>query len=318
MPGGETAPSSPTRSPALPPSAPADRPPAALLALPYLVAAGWVALLFYTNISRDSFRFTREDGPLEWGTIAFFGLAAALAVAAAAASRVPMSRRQRAFLVVFALVCLAAIGEELSWAQRIFGFSPPKMAPTSVLQVGHRDTAVHNLTVKTQYFQFSIGGILFGGVLLAGLVWHGVWVPLAMRRAAPRTQGVVRSLGLFVPPLDLGILVSCLVLLVIRGRWYRHTEPNEFKELIVPFVYCFMLARVFFGTREKRDLAVSASLVLITVAWLAGSAWHFAFLAPHDPPPPKRQRTSSALHDTRHPAPPYVDTSPGASPGATR
>jgi len=257
---------------------PAARSPAALLVLPYLIAVGWVALLFYTNISGDSFRFIREDGPLEWGTVVFFGLAAALAVAAAAASRVPMTRRQRAFLVVFALVCLVAIGEELSWAQRIFGFRPPKMAESSVVQVGHRDTAVHNLTVKTRYFQFSIGGILFGGVLLAGLVWHGVWVPLAMRRAAPRTQAMVTSLGLFVPPLDLGVLVSALVLLVIRRRWFRHTEPNEFKEFIVPLVYCFMLARVFFGTRETRDLAVSVSFMLITVAWLAGSAWYFALL----------------------------------------
>lgn len=307
MPGNMTAGVSATASSAVPSIEPAARSPAALLVLPYLIAVGWVALLFYTNISRDSFRFTREDGPLEWGTIAFFGMAAALAVAAAAASRVPMTRRQRVFLVVFAVVCIAAIGEELSWAQRILGFRPPKMAPTSVVQVGHRDTAVHNLTVKTRYFQFSIGGILFGGVLLGGLIWHGVWVPLAMRRAAPRTQGMVRSLGLFVPPLDLGILVSCLVLLVIRRKWFRHTEPNEFKEFIVPFVYCFMVARVFFGTREKRDLAVSVSFMLITVAWLAGSAWYVAFLAPHNSPAPKKPRTPSALYYPHHPTLPYVE-----------
>ena len=256
----------------------APRPRLALLVLPYLMALGWVALLFYTNISRDAFRFIREDGPLEWGTIVFFALAAVLAVAAAAVSRVPMDRRQRVFLVVFAVGCLVAIGEELSWAQRIVGFRPPKMAQTSVVQVGHRDTAVHNLTIKTRYFQFSVGGVLFGGVLLGGLVWHGVWVPLAMRRNAPRTHKIVKSLGLFVPPLDLGILVSCLVLLVIRGRWFRHTEPNEFKELIVPLVYSFMLARVFFGTRQKRDRVVSLSVVAITVAWLAGSVWYFDLL----------------------------------------
>ena len=318
MPGNATAGVPATPSPAVPSIGPAARPPAALLVLPYLVAVGWVALLFYTHISRDSFRFTREDGPLEWGTIVFFGLAAALAVTAAAASRVPTTRRQRVFLVVFAFVCLAAIGEELSWAQRILGFRPPKMAESSVVQVGHRDAAVHNLTVKTRYFQFSIGGILFGGVLLAALVWHGVWVPLAMRRDAPRTQGMVRSLGLFVPPLDLGILLSCLVLLVMRRRWLRHTEPNEFKELIVPFVYCFMLARVFFGTREKRDLAVSVSFMLITVAWLAGSVWHFAFFAPDGSPAPKKQRTPSALYDPRPPTLPHAGTSPGTSRGATR
>src|SRR5687768_1920927 len=112
MPGNATAGVPAPSSSAVPSIGPATRPPAALLVLPYLIAAGWVALLFYTNISRDSFRFTREDGPLEWGAVVFFGLAAALAVAAAAASRVPTTRRQRVFLVIFAVVCLAAIGEE--------------------------------------------------------------------------------------------------------------------------------------------------------------------------------------------------------------
>lgn len=252
-----------------------------LVAVPYLIAVGWVALLFYCNSRGEPFNVSAEDGYLEWATCVFFFTTAVMALLATTVSRVPMVRRQRVFLVVFAVVCLLAIGEELSWGQRIFGFDPPTTAEDSILKVGHRDTAVHNLTIRTQYFQFSVGGMLFGGVLLAGLIWHGVWIPLAVRREAAkpveqRKRGMVEWLGIFVPPLDLGILVSALVTLVVRRRLYANTEANEYKELIVPLIYSFMLARVFFAGRDRRDVAISAGLAVVSVTWLVGSFWYYA------------------------------------------
>src|SRR5690606_41625247 len=79
-----------------------------------------------------------------------FRSTAVMAALAATVSRVPMVRRQRVFLVVFAVVCLLAIGEELSWGQRIFGFEPPTTAEDSILKVGHRRSEEHTSELQSR------------------------------------------------------------------------------------------------------------------------------------------------------------------------
>jgi len=64
----------------------------------------------------------REDALLEWLQVAAWGAALALALVLARRTR----GRECAFWVLFGVGAVAALGEELSWGQRILGFGTPE------------------------------------------------------------------------------------------------------------------------------------------------------------------------------------------------
>ena len=96
------------------------------MALPYAIFAGLVALLIYCHLRGEPVNVSDEDGLVEWATVVAFGLIAALSFTAAIVHRSRMSRAQVILIVLLGLVALMAIGEELSWGQRWFGFEPPE------------------------------------------------------------------------------------------------------------------------------------------------------------------------------------------------
>ena len=112
----------------------------------------------------------REDSILEWGEVCAFG------VAAVASARI--AYRTRGFVGLayglLAVAALAAIGEELSWGQRLFNVTTPETLATANRQ---HELNVHNL--------FEVESTDF--VLLAA-AFYGATVPL-LRRPGP-----------FVPP----------------------------------------------------------------------------------------------------------------------
>lgn len=246
----------------------------AVVAFPYILAAAWLALLIYTAPRGEPFAISTEDGYIEWATVYIMLAGALLSAMAVVIHRRALTRRQRIFLWLFAVVLVVAAGEELSWGQRFFGVAAHDVVPLSkdtTLQIGHGDLAVHNLTIKTRWFKFSIGGALFGVVLLAGLVGHGIWLPWSHARGGALAKGIVVKTGTFLPPIDLGILVSVLTLLVLRRRWYENIEANEYKEFIVPAIYACVLVRLFFAGGTRREAVVAAGFMFCTLAYLAGS-----------------------------------------------
>jgi len=123
------------------------------MAMPYAVIAGLIGLLVYCHVSGEPFNVSNEDGFIEWATVVSFGLCGILAVTAALTNWGRMSRAQAILIILMGLVAFMAVGEELSWGQRYFGFTPPegmKSDEGGTIFMGHNDTTGHNLYKATQ------------------------------------------------------------------------------------------------------------------------------------------------------------------------
>ena len=232
--------------------------------LPYFVLVGLLAMIFISvnggGEKKLGLNIAEEDGFLEWGTCAAFAIAGLLGFCAAVMKRAALNKRQVIFLIVFGAVCFMAVGEELSWGQRIFGFAPPKSMETnadSAVRFGHNDVTWHNLDIKMGPVSFSLGGMLFGVTLIVALAVYGIVLPILYKKRNPKIVKLVDKLGLFLPPLDLGILVTVATLMFYAlrriGDIKHMTEPNEFKEFFVPVVFAAIIATTFFKEKTKAD-----------------------------------------------------------------
>ncbi len=246
-----------------------------VLALVYVIGLVCVGLLIYCHLNGEPFNVAKEDGLLEWGSVFFFVLSAVLCAAALFIRREALGKSQRRFLVIFLILLLAGAGEELSWGQRLFGFSPPRRNDSQVIQFGHGDAAVHNLSFKSKYVRFSVGGALFGPVLIAALFVHGVLYPWARKREYPWAVALTNRFGVFIPAVHLGWFVVALAIVFQFKRHYNHTESREFKEFVIPMVYSAMLLVHYLGGPGVRERRVRRGYVAVVVAWLIASLAYF-------------------------------------------
>ncbi len=243
-------------------------------AAPFVFVLAGAGLLAWCARFGEPFNLSAEDGVLEWGTVYFMLLCAILALAAAVSGRRSAPRPRRIFLIVLSVLLLLAAGEEISWGQRLWGVPVPAALAKDaggMIHVGHGDTAIHNLTFRSELVRFSVGGVLFGVPLLGGLFLHGIWLPVAARRGHGSALWAVNRLGVFVPPLELGILTFTASLVFHVLKPLELTEAREYKELVIPLILAFMLVRSCFDhSRSVRERASSAVLVAAAV-WILAS-----------------------------------------------
>lgn len=243
------------------------------MVVPYVLTAGLLVLLIYCHVNSEPFNISGEDGFVEWGSTVSLSLCALLAMTAAWTHRRELTRAQVILLVVFALVALGAVGEELSWGQRLLGFKGPLSMDThggAALRTGHNDVTIHNLTIDLGFMKFSPGGALFGVPLFIGLFLHGVWLPVRVKRGGRKAVAFVNKLGLFLPPMHLGVLVLVGAVFFHYRRMWHHTDSREYKEMLVPTVYVFILLHCFFRQRKPLATAVTAvalALLVLALAW---------------------------------------------------
>ena len=241
------------------------------LVVAYLLVAAAVALVVYCHVNGAPFNVTDEDGLVEWATVAAFSVCGLLAAAAAVSGWRQMSRAQRVLICLFAAAAFMAVGEELSWGQRFWGFRPPEAMVSGgggVVQMGHNDTTWHNLSFELGPLKFSLGGMLFGLPLILGLFVHGVWLPLRARKAGSREEKITRRLGLFLPPVHLGVLLVVAAIVLHQKRLWDHIDARETKEMVVPMLYVFFLLHAYFRQRTRLNVAVTAASLLLLAAGL--------------------------------------------------
>ncbi len=244
------------------------------MGLAYLVPAAMLGLVGWCVAHGEPMNISGEDGLVEWATVVAFALCSLVAIVALVVHRSCLTRAQRILLTVFALGCLVAVGEEISWGQRIFGFSPPESLASGsggVVEMGHNDVTWHNLSLELGFMRFSLGGFLFSLPLFVALFVHGIWLPMRVRAGKDREQRLSQKLGLFLPPLHLGILLLGLVLLLHFGKPLPNTETREYKELACPVMYVFILLHAFFRTRRPAHLVITASAVSLLLVGLWAS-----------------------------------------------
>ena len=174
--------------------------------LVHLFAAGWIAgMLAFAYRAPDRYAAAmQEDRVVEWWTALLFAAAAAVRLWRAV-------RERRVFDALVGAFCLFVAGEEVSWGQRLLGFTPPS------------PFLAHNTQQEFNLHNFAE---LFGRpkwVLAAALVGFGVLLPLATRAGWGRS--LARRVGATSPPLALlPWFAACVALLVVypvefTGEW---------------------------------------------------------------------------------------------------
>ncbi len=174
--------------------------------LVHLFAAAWIAgMLAFAHGAPDRYAAAmQEDRVVEWWTALLFAAAAAVRLWRAI-------RERRVFDALVGAFCLFVAGEEVSWGQRLFGFTPPS------------PFLAHNTQQEFNLHNFAE---LFGRpkwVLAAALVGFGVLLPLATRAAWGRS--LAHRVGATPPPLPLlPWFAACVALLLVypvefTGEW---------------------------------------------------------------------------------------------------
>jgi hypothetical protein len=130
------------------------------------------------------YRIVQEDHWLEWATVWAFLLAAG-AAAWAAHHQWWRHRRVPWFLLGLGLFCFFVAGEEISWGQRLLGFTPPEYFLADNFQ---QELNVHNI-VASDLRQLAFQLVVLG---------YGVALPLAA--AIPATARLLSKLAVVAPP----------------------------------------------------------------------------------------------------------------------
>ena len=177
-----------------------------------------------------------EDGLVEWMTPLMLVMAAGFALSGA-------RHAPRLWLVLFVLGCVYFAGEEVSWGQRVFGWTTPDSWETLNKQ---GETNIHNVSAVFD----SKPRLLFSLAVLAG----GVVYPLSRK-----SRGVFHRL---LPPVlwPTIVCVPAAVLALTAGTpemffTIPESEPGEVKELFLAFfllLYSITVVRRLKGSSALR------------------------------------------------------------------
>jgi len=149
---------------------------------------GCVLLAALAATHEGAFRLVvREDSLIEWAEVGAYAVAAAAAVAVVRRAR----RVVRLAYLGIVAAAVAAIGEELSWGQRLFGVATP--AP---LAAGNRqqEMNLHNLVAAESPTRLVLLGAALYGLSAALLLRPGPFVP--PRALVPAFAVVVAYFGI--------------------------------------------------------------------------------------------------------------------------
>jgi len=197
-----------------------------------------------TRVSRSLFHhITDEDAILEWAQVVLYVAAGAFAFFNAVRLWRSGSRLPAIAWFAFTLGCVFVTGEEISWGQRIFGWSTPE----SLRAINRQgETTLHNIRTV-------LNGV--NAVLLVGGFYGAVgWI------AAERLQAKGRSFDrawLFLPPFFLssafGVVFAYKLsrLTVFQSSRYTIVRLGEWAELCFGFGLAVFAALVYKRLRRE-------------------------------------------------------------------
>lgn len=199
---------------------------------------------------------TYEDLYGEWAQTFFFALA--LLFSAAIALR---RGRHRWFFLLLAAACFYVVMEEISWGQRIFGFSTPEFLKQHNLQ---HETNIHNLftgpvnTWTKRVLEYAMA---------AGFVGYGLVYPLLIRRSTGWLRDL-ESRWLPAPPLYLWPFFVTAAYLELG---YLNFNEAEIAEILIGAAMAMMCGHYWWADRHGFDVHRPSS-------WSAGASTRLAML----------------------------------------
>lgn len=214
---------------------------------PWMVLTVGLALWTTTMLVLSAHRpilydaITEEDRIVEWWTTFLFGLGALLHVLRARRLGSPLPYLVAAF-------CVLAAGEEISWGQRLIGFTPPEVFLAENYQ---QEFTIHN-------FADVLGRPKW--MLIICLAGYGLVLPILARTLGGRAERpgwLARSARILAPPLGLLPWFVAAILLLV---WYPIDMTAEWTEAIAGSL--FMAAALPSGVA-----ATIASVLMLLPAW---------------------------------------------------
>jgi hypothetical protein len=204
-----------------------------------LLAAAWICgILASAYYAPDRYEaLMQEDRPVEWATVILFFAAGIVRLRHAV-------RARRAFDFLVALFCLFVAGEEISWGQRLIGFTPPDAFLERNTQ---QELNIHNFAD------------VFGRpkwVLMMALTGYGLVLPAVARIGTMRR--LLEAVGSTPPAL---VLAPWFAVAVALLYWYPVTFTGEWVEALA--------GMLFLATTSVSLRAFAGVLVATPIAALA-------------------------------------------------
>jgi hypothetical protein len=192
-------------------------------------------VLFYLLDPQGYYALLWEDGLTEWAT--FVGLMAAGIVAALTVPKMrSVGDRRLWFLVLFAVGCILAGFEEISWGQRILNLESTEffLEHSDSQEMNAHNVLQKSLDLKTKH----VAGIV--------LLLYGVGLPILSRNSS--ISGIIAKWGFVVPPRRMMLSWLLAAIMMIDVPTGEEEELGEFL-----FSLCFLILAMglyFRGTRS--------------------------------------------------------------------
>ena len=155
----------------------------------------------------------QEDRAVEWATVGLF-------LAAGVVRCYPAAQKRRVFDVLVGLFCLFVAGEEISWGQRVIGYTPPDVF------------LEHNTQQEANVHNFAD---VFGRpkwMLVLALAGYGLLLP-ALARGAPARR-LLERVGATPPARAVAPWFLAAIAMLV---WYPVTFTGEWVELLAGWLF---------------------------------------------------------------------------------
>jgi hypothetical protein len=176
----------------------------------HLIALAWIALMLVSaRLAPDSYwNAMQEDRVVEWWTALLFFSAGAIALQRAFSHR-------RAGDALVALFCIFVAGEELSWGQRVIGYTPPAAFLEHNTQ---QELNLHNFREVLGQPKWMLAMVLGG---------YGLLLPALVRVRAGRR--ILEAVRLTAPPARAAPWFAAAIALLV---WYPVEFTGEWVETL--------------------------------------------------------------------------------------
>lgn len=215
-------------------------------ALTHVVAAAIiVAAVALAHFAPERYEpLMQEDRAVEWATVMLF-------LAAGIVRSYHAIRTRRVFDGLVGLFCLFVAGEEISWGQRLIGYTPAGVF------------LEHNTQQEANLHNFAD---IFGRpkwMLIMSLAGYGLLLPVSAR-AVP-TRRLLEKVGATAPPVAVAPwFLSAIALLI----WYPVTFTGEWVELLAGWLF---LASAPLPPRITAMTAAAALPAALAMTWVSAA-----------------------------------------------
>jgi hypothetical protein len=213
-----------------------------VLVLAALIILGALALAHFAPERYDA--LMQEDRAVEWATVALF-------VVAGVVRSYHAIRTRHVFDALVGLFCLFVAGEEISWGQRLIGYTPPGVFLERNTQ---QEANLHNFAD------------IFGRpkwMLIMALAGYGLLLPALARTTSARR--LLDKLGATAPPVAVapGFLAAIALL-----TWYPVTFTGEWVELLAGWLF---LATAPLSPRAIAMTAAATLPAALAMTWVSAA-----------------------------------------------